>query len=385
MTPIAPVSAIGPARRVRMRVAIVLAVVLAVAAAVWTTQGTEQYPDAADPRNPGPDGAQAVARVLADQGVEVRIARSADALEEVAVDGDTTVVVTSTEQLAPSTLARLREHAAAAGRVVLVEPRHALLQEIDPGLGSVPVPADEDDAVAARCADGIEGVAVDGLTVAVDQATSYAGEGCFPIADGALVRTVDGLVLFGAGDALTNDQVTRADNAAVALRLLGHDGRLVWYVPDAADAVGDDAVTIGSLLPDWIGPGLWVLALSGSALVLWRFRRLGPLSTEPLPVVVRAVETARSRGRMYRRSGDRAHAAHALRRAACADLAAVLRLDRGAPPPVVAETAARLLDAPVESIAALLDADRTPPPATDQDLVRFAQDLAQLRREVRRS
>ncbi|WGX98013.1 DUF4350 domain-containing protein [Nocardioides sp. L-11A] len=370
--------------RTRMRAAIVVAVVLALAAAVWSTRGTEQYPGAADPRNPGPDGAQAVARVLADQGVEVTIARSADAFEEAAVDGGTTVVVSGTEQLAPSTLARLREHAAAAGRVVLVEPRHALLQEIEPGLGSLPVPADDDAAVAARCADGVAGVALDGLTIEADRATSYAGDGCFPDDVGALVREVDGLVLFGAGQALTNDQVTRADNAAVALRLLGHDPRLVWYVPDAADAVGDDAVTIGSLLPDWIGPGLWVLVLAGSALLLWRFRRLGPLSTEPLPVVVRAVETARSRGRMYRRSGDRAHAARALRRAACADLAGRLRLDRGAPPPVVAEAVARQLDAPVESIAVLLDDDRTPP-ATDQDLVRFAQDLAQLRREVRRS
>ncbi|MDQ6523676.1 DUF4350 domain-containing protein [Nocardioides sp. LHD-245] len=371
-------------RRSPLRVTIVVAVVLALAAAVWTTRGTEQYPGEADPRNPGPEGAQAVARVLADQGVDVTVARTADAFEEATVDSGTTVVVTGTEQLAPSTLARLREHTSTAGRVVLVEPGHALLQEIEPGLGSLPVPADEDDAVTARCTDGAAGIALDGLTIEVDQATSYAGDGCFPATDGALVRTVDGLVLFGAGQALTNDQVTRADNAAVALRLLGHDPRLVWYVPDATDAVGDDAVTIGSLLPDWIGPALWVLALAGTGLALWRFRRLGPLSTEPLPVVVRAVETARSRGRMYRRSGDRAHAARALRRAACGDLAARLRLDRGTPPPVVAEAAARHLGTSVESIAVLLDDDRTPP-ATDQDLIRFAQDLAHLRREVRRS
>ncbi len=38
-------------------------------------------------------------------------------------------------------------------------------------------------------------------------------------------------MLFGADQALTNDQILRADNAAVALRLLGQDDRLVWYVP----------------------------------------------------------------------------------------------------------------------------------------------------------
>jgi hypothetical protein len=51
---------------------------------------------------------------------------------------------------------------------------------------------------------------------------------------------------------------------------------------------------------------------------------------------------------------------------------------------VVVEAAARHLGVPVEVVATLLDDDRMPP-ATDQDLVRFAQDLARLRREVRRS
>ncbi|MBM7516246.1 DUF4350 domain-containing protein [Nocardioides nitrophenolicus] len=368
----------------RGRLAVAAAVVLALVVAVWLTRDSEKYPGVADPRNPGPDGAQALAKVLADQGVEVTIARSAAAFEEAAVDDATTVVVSGTEQLAPSTLERMRAHAAAAARVVLVEPDFAIIQEIDPDLGLLPVSAGKDDALAARCPDGVAGVGLEGLTVEVDRATSYTGAGCFPVDDRSLVRGVDGLVLFGAGQALTNDQVTRADNAAVGLRLLGQDPRLVWYVPDATDAVSDDAVTIGSLLPDWIGPALWLVALAGAALLLWRVRRLGPLSTEPLPVVVRAVETTRSRGRMYRRSGDRDHAARALRQAARADLARRLRLDRGAPTHAVVEATARHLGAPVEAVSALLDDHRTAP-ATDQDLVRFAQDLARLRREVRRS
>lgn len=372
------------ARVSRTQLVVAAAVVLALVVAVWTTRDSEKFPGAADPRNPGPDGAQALAKVLADQGVDVTIARSAEAFDEATVDDATTVVVSSTEQLAPSTLRRMREHASAAARIVLVEPDFAILNRIDPDLGLLTGPAGEDDGLPARCPDGIAGVDLDGLRVAVDRATSYTGQGCFPVSDRALVRSVDGLVLLGAGQALTNDQVTRADNAAVGLRLLGHEPRLVWYVPDATDAVSDDAVTIGTLLPDWIGPGLWVVALAGLALLLWRVRRLGPLSTEPLPVVVRAVETARSRGRMYRRSGDRAHAARALRRAARADIARRLRLDRGTPAPVVTEAAARHLGAPLEAVAALLDDDRMPP-ATDQDLVRFAQDLARLRREVRRS
>lgn len=384
-TPTAPTPpTTGRLRVSRVQLAVAAAVVLALLVAVWTTRGSEKYPGDADPRNPGPDGAQAIAKVLADQGVDFTIARSADAFDDATVDDRTTVVVSSTEQLAPSTLERMRTHASAAARIVLVEPNFAILQEIDPSLGLLSVPAGKDDAIAARCPEPVAGVDLDGLRIEVDRATSYTGSGCFPTGDRALVRSVDGLVLLGAGQALTNDQVTRADNAAVGLRLLGQDPRVVWYVPDATDAVSDDAVTIGTLLPDWIGPALWIVALAGVALLLWRVRRLGPLSTEPLPVVVRAVETARSRGRMYRRSGDRDHAARALRRAARADIARRLRLDRAAPPAVVTEAAARHLDAPVEAVAALLDDDRMPP-ATDQDLVRFAQDLARLRREVRRS
>ena len=48
-------------------------------------------------------------------------------------------------------------------------------------------------------------------------------------------------------------------------------------------------------------------------LALWRARRLGPVVTEPLPVVVRAAETVEGRARLYRRGGARDTAAEALR------------------------------------------------------------------------
>ena len=117
-----------------------------------------------------------------------------------------------------------------------------------------------------------------------------------------------------------------ADNAAVALRLLGQRDRLVWYVPEAADLVGDDGVSLRTLLPEWIFPGLWIAGATVLALLLWRVRRLGPLVTEPLPVTVKAIETTQSRGRLYRKAGDRAHAAQALRRAARTSLASRLHL-----------------------------------------------------------
>ncbi|MCX6402237.1 MAG: DUF4350 domain-containing protein [Propionibacteriales bacterium] len=361
-------------------VLVALALTLALGVAVWTTRDAETHPDALDPRNPGPEGGQALAKVLEEEGVDVTIVRSADALDDSTVDGSTTVVVTSTEYLAESTFERLRKQAA-PGRLVLVEPSYPVVQDIDRDLTTV---GQSDDRIAADCS-----ASVDGLTLEVDNATVFRGASddatCFATSGGAVLleRPDERLVLFGAGQALSNDQVLRADNAAIALRVLGASERVVWYVPDPADATADEAVTLSSLIPRWIGPGVWLGALSVIALILWRMRRLGPLSTEPLPVVVRAVETAHSRGRMYRRSGDRGHAARALRRAARADLATRLRLDRRTDATTLIDATARHLGAPVDAIGPLLTEDQ-PPPATDHDLIRLAQELTRLRREVRR-
>lgn len=360
-------------------VLIALAVAMALTVAVWTSRDAETHPDPLDPRNPGPEGGQAIARVLEDEGVDLTIVRSADALDEATVHDSTTVVVTSTDHLSPGTLQRLRDKAA-PGRLVLVEPSFLLLEEIDPDLG---VDYVSEESVAADCT-----AAVDGLTLEVDEMTVYRGgdgPSCFSTDGGDVLveGRSDRVVLFGAGQALSNDQVLRADNAAVGLRLLGQSDRVVWYVPNVADPASEDAVSLDSLLPRWIGPGIWLGGLAVIALILWRFRRLGPLSTEPLPVVVRAVETAHSRGRMYRRSGDRGHTARALRRAARTDVAVRLGLDRRTAPSAVIEATALHLDTRVEDIGALLNDDQLPP-ATDHDLVRLAQDLTRLRREVRR-
>lgn len=372
------------------RLLIGLALVAALVVAVWTTRGNEEYPIPLDPRNPGPKGAQALAEVLDDQGVDVTIARSADELDEQRIDAGTTVLVTDTAALSPRTLDRLREHAR-DGRVVLVDPSYAIAQEVDDDLRATAAFPDEVDADCTG-GDGPAGTDLSGLTIEADQVTVFSDDGatldgarCFTTGGGAVVAEskAQDLVLFGAGEALTNDQVLRGDNAAVALRLAGATERLVWYVPDPTDAGADETVSLGSLIPRWVVPGLWLGFLALLGLLLWRVRRLGPLSTEPLPVVVRAVETARSRGRMYRRSGDRGHAAGALRRAARSDVASRLGLDRRASTAEVVDATARHTGAPPAQVALLLD-DTTYTPATDQDLVALAQELARLRREVRR-
>lgn len=372
----APVGAAGFVRRNRIWFLVGIALVLALALSVWANSGDQEYPAPLDPQNPDPDGAQALAQVLEDEGVDLTIARSADALHDAAVGSGTTVLVTGTEQLAPSTIRRLRRDTAGAD-VVLVEPPPHVLDEVQEGLE----PAYASDETAGDCDDD----RFDDLTLTVDNAYGYdTADGCFDSFGGfVLAQGSTATTYFGAGQALTNDQVLRGDNAAVALRLLGEHDRLVWYVPTYDDAADDEAVSLWTFAPGWLEPSLWLAGLAGIALMWWRGRRLGKLASEPLPVVVRAVETTRSRGRMYRRADDRPYAAAALRAASRRRLAEHLRLGRGASEADIITAVARHVGRREEDVGALL-AHHALVPTTDPGLVRLAQELTQLDREVRR-
>jgi hypothetical protein len=362
-------------RRHRSTALVLLGLVAAVAVVVGLGGGPS-HGGSLDPANPGPEGAQALARVLDDHGVDVTVVRSADGLDDVPLGPGTTVLVTSTDALGASTVARLVQHAEGA-TIVMVGAGPGVVH----ALGSRDLPNRVAvDARHADCADA----RFSGLTLEVDRALAYPGErGCFAGAEGSLLVERHGVTLFGADQALRNDTVLRGDNAAVVLRLLGADGRLVWYVPSFGDLVGDDGVSASSLLPRWLAPGLWLGAIAVGALMLWRGRRLGPLATEPLPVVVKAIETTRSRGRLYRRAGDRAHAAAALREAARARAAHHLRTGSTTPAALVRDVA-RHVARPESEVADLLGTE-APVPGTDRDLIALANDLAALDREVRRT
>ncbi|RNL61152.1 DUF4350 domain-containing protein [Nocardioides marmoriginsengisoli] len=350
-----------------------------VAAIVFAALGTGgTHGGVADPGNADPEGARALAQVLGDQGVDVRVVRSADDLDRTTADADTTVVVTGTEDLGESTVRRLLDHARDAD-VIVVEPRYGAAQlfGVDRS-GSVL----DGVSVVASCTDS----RLEGLRIEVEAATGYAGDGgCFPAGEGALmVSPSPGVTLLGSTDLISNEQITQADNAAIALRLFGQHDRLVWYVPSLSDLDGADGVSLGSLLPRWLRPALLLGAVAMLSVLWWRGRRLGRLATEPLPVAVTAIETTLSRGRLYRKVNDRAYAAAALRSAARRRVAESLNLPRGAVTDV---------DGLVRDVAAhtALDHARVrelladgPAPSSDHDLTHLANDLADLMREVRR-
>lgn len=367
-------------QRNRSLLVIGLGTLAALLVAVLFTGGPRTGADH-DPENPGARGARALAQVLSDEGVEVEIVRSASALEDRSLGADTTVVVTSPDNLGQSTADRLL--AAAADSTVVVAgagPGAVEALGVDAGAAYASLAGPQ----AGDCTDTGLGDLSD-LTIEVDGAASYATTaGCFPSESGwALASAGDDLVLLGAAGIVENDQVLRADNAAVALRLLGQHPRVVWYVPSLEDLVGDDGVSLRSLLPTWLVPAIWLLGLQVLAVIWWRGRRLGALAVEPLPVTVRSLETTEARGRLYRSASARGHAADVLRRSTRDELSTHLRLPPAEVGVLVRDVAARL-DRPAADIDALIG-ERATAPGTDDELIRLATALAELDREVRRT
>src|SRR5699024_6864925 len=152
-----------------------------------------------------------------------------------------------------------------------------------------------------------------------------------------------------------------------------------WYVPDPADTFGlAEQAGPPTLVPTVVAVQVLIALL---AFAFWRGRRLGRVVVEPLPVIVRATETTRGRGRLHRRAGAYAHAGAALRAGTIARVAAGVGLPRSADGPAVVDALARATARPPEQIDSLLYG---PPPADDAALLALTQALDTLESEVHR-
>ncbi len=312
---------------------------------------------ALDPDSATPQGSRAVAQVLGDQGVEVTSTRRyADVVEAAGGDeGDATVLVVGADLLTADLLDAMADDLGGSD-VVLLAPDGRLLEDL--GLELVGAPAEGDGADPAGC--DLPAAQAAGETdwdSVVYQVAPGADEPeglvwCFPEPDaeapnGRLVVWEDGdrrVTLLGSADPLTNDQVDEPGNAAVALQLLGGGLDLVWWKVDPLDPGLVDGARPSpyDLMPPWVAlVAVWSVLVAALA-VLWRGRRMGRLVPEPLPVVVRSVETARGRAALYRESGARDRAAQVLRADAVRRLALRLGLPASTPAPeVVSQAVAR--------------------------------------------
>lgn len=375
MTPPAPVRA--RRRALWGWAAVCLAIVLVgLAAAPLVGRGWVD-PEPLDPESAGPSGTRALVSILADQGVDVTVSRSRDdALA--ALDSQTTLILPDVSSLSDDALAEL---AAAAGDIVLAEPRSRTLDLLLPGSDpSGSAGTDELDPActvpAAERAGSITGgtLATPGDAVA----GCYPADGAFALLtleqDGRTISALDGRTV------LANDALDQAGNAALALALTGSQPTAVWYMPALADADSSGAPpTLGELTPDWVTPAMVLLMAAALAAAFWRGRRFGPLVVERLPVTVRATETTTGRARLYARARDAGHALDQLRLGAIERLGRMLALPAHSDPAAIADAAARRLQVDRADVHAVLLDDI---PRTDRELLELAERLRELEARV---
>jgi hypothetical protein len=127
--------------------------------------------------------------------------------------------------------------------------------------------------------------------------------------------------------------------------------------------------------------GLQLLLVAAVA-ALWRGRRMGRLVTEPMPVVVRATEATRGRGRLYRRARAHGHAAAALRAGAATRCAHRLGLAASTPARQLIDAVALATGRSTHEVADLFYG---PPPTDDSALATLARNLDDIESEVHRS
>ncbi|MBO1266823.1 DUF4350 domain-containing protein [Arthrobacter cavernae] len=331
-------------------------------------------------RNPAPEGGMALAEILRRHGVTVTATDSLEATHAALAGSDhaTLLLYDAHGFLEEEQLVGL---AGAAGRVVLVAPRlrtlGALTQDIRPG-GVVPEGTGTLEPGCGRAdAQAAGPVSAGGFT--------YQGpELCYrtrPEGPGMVAGSRDGqLLVVGSTALLGNGLLDEEGNAALALRSLGTGQDLVWYTPGLGDIpAGNDAPTLDELAPPWLaflGPWLSVVALLS---MLWRGRRLGPLVFEPLPVVVKAAETAEGRARLYQDSRAVERAADNLRAGAMTRIARHFNLGAEADADAVVDAVSRRLGRPPQEIRTVLVDHR---PQSEGQLVQWAQQIERLEEEA---
>jgi len=305
----------------------IAAIVLVIGSLLATLRFDHTQPEPLSIESPRYDGARALAALLEQQGTRVEATDSAADAGEMA-GGDSVLVVTDATRLDPDELRRLADRAA---RTVILRADFAALDEFFPGIGFAgsgdgsPVDPACDIPEAANAGEIIPGEAYD----------TDAGDGCYPTAGGYALIT-DGTVFALDGlTVVTNEHLSEAGHAALALGLLGRTGSIVWYSPSGADLTGG-AETLGDLVPTWVTPVILLAGLVAVAAAVWRGRRFGPLVAENLPVTVRAAETLEGRARLYRDGLDAAHAYDALRAGAASRMARRVGLSTDADPDALA-------------------------------------------------
>lgn len=362
---------------------IALAAILTLAAVFTTTTArstAESHPD-----NANSDGSRALAEILRQQGVEVRVVITvADAVALATSGTGATVLVTNLNVLGEEVadLASLEADVVIEGSPYLDHlPSLTDAIIISPAGSTVNLypQCDDADAVAAGRITSSRG----SVMAAQDDV-----EVCFPVGgtgtggayavweqNGHTWRYLSDMSIFH------NDLLAEDGNAALGLRALGHNRLLVWLVPErpAPDTLTGEQTPF---FPPWFEPALLVGLGVVLILIVAGGGRMGRVVTEPLPVVVRPGETVIGRGTLYRRAGSVAHSAQGLRAGTARRLAAATGTPRSAGPEEIVAAAAASSGRHPDQVGALLYG---PPPTRTKQLTELAAALKALESEVRHS
>jgi len=344
-----------------------------------------------DPRSGAKSGTLAAVRLLERQGITVRTVEGDAALTAALRERDTTVVIPRSDLLSTAQLGRLAATQRALGtRLVLIAPEQPALDAFTPGITSgdsvepitpltTPAGCSLPEATRAGSAE-LGGLTYRGRS---SDTACYTRHGHATLIERTTSGDRDTIVL-GTGHPLANRDLDQEGNASLTLGLLGARPHLVWYLPDySAPSPSTERKSVTDYIPGgwyWAALQLTVAALLAA---FWRARRLGPVVSERLPIVVRATETTEGRARLYQRANARGRAADALRRATRHRLAALLGvpLSSGEPDPTTLSAAvATRLARPATDVQHLLYGA---PPTDDAALLRLTDDLDALERQAR--
>ncbi|CQD23291.1 hypothetical protein BN970_05726 [Mycolicibacterium conceptionense] len=360
---------------------VLLAFAVVVAVAVATVYLTAPRPGGAmDPESTSPEGTHALISLLRDHGVEVITAHSVDEVQRAARPGTLMVVAQTMFLASDKTVDRL---AHLPGDLLLVAPigltREKLAPQVRPGTPSQFGGGEPDCELPEANRAGRTQL---GTTDTYEAADSTAVTSCY---GGALARYHDGprtVTVVGTGDFMTNSQLLKEGNAALAMNLAGAAPRVIWYAPQHFESSSSGDGKLSDLVPPQVRWIVLQLCLVVALLAVAQARRLGPLVAESLPVVVRASETVEGRGRLYRSRRARGRAAGALRTATLGRLLPRLGLNTAAPPQAVAAAVAARCGTAADTAGHILFG---PPPATDAELVHLAHQLDDIERQVAHS
>jgi hypothetical protein len=330
-----------------------------VAALVTTTVVAHavQQPDPTDasflsPTSDDGDGARRLADGLARLGVSVDVRGGSREAVEAVGRGPATIFVTTPGLVDPEMLRELTQLPSRV-RVVLVAPEDDQLDDAGLTVG-VEGPRWTAAAPEPGCAADFAQAGPAATARLRYEAAAYSPVSCYT---GGVVEW-KGLTLVGAADPFRNDRSGEHGNADLALALLARADRLIWLdlherekpepppptptedepdpqetPPDDESAEpgpwengdgqapdgpgeqpvpqpgGEDTASGPNPLTEGFPPAFWatlaLLALAAIALAAASARRLGAPVAEPLPAQVRAAETVRGLGGLYRRARAR--------------------------------------------------------------------------------